>query len=141
MKNRSMGWLGAMMMAGALAGCGGPLHYEIHGSPKSPEIDAKITAKVDKAASMSKLTISIEHLAPPGRIGSDASTFVVWARGGDSKQWQRVGALKYDEGDRKGELSEASVPLVDFDLQITAEKKAAPESPGSDTLIAQRVAD
>lgn len=137
----SMGRWGAVLaFAGLFAvGCGGPLRYEIHGTPKAPEVDGVIVCKVDKDASMTKLQINVEHLAPPGRLRSDATTYVIWARGGDKNQWQRIGALKYEEGDRKGELMEASVPLTAFELVISVEKQAAPEAPSSEIMLSQQV--
>jgi hypothetical protein len=121
----------------ALAGCGGPLTYAVHGSPKAPEIDATIVADVKKDADMTTLKISIEHLAPPSRLG-EGKTFVVWSKGEKGK-WRRVGGLKYDEGDRKGSLEGASVPVTAFDLQITVEKDAEADAPSGDVLFSQRV--
>ena len=130
--------LGAVMaVAGALAGCGGPLKYTVHGSPKAPEIDAVIVAQVNKDSDFTTLKVNIEHLAPPDRLGS-GSTFVVWTKG-DKPKWHRVGALKYDDGARKGIIEGASVPVTAFDLQITVEKEAAAEAPSSDVVLAQHV--
>ncbi len=132
--------IGSVLVVSALlVGCGGPLKYAIRGTQKVPDADAKIVADVNKDAAMTKLMITAEHLAPPDRAGDGASTYVVWARSGDKGTWQRIGALAYDKGDRKGELKEASVPLTAFDLSITAEKKPAPESPSTDIVFSQRV--
>jgi hypothetical protein len=65
----------------------------------------------------------------------------VWTRKNDGGVWQRVGALEYDEGDRKGGLKDASVPLTAFDLVVSIEKQAAPASPSSDIVLQQRVQD
>jgi hypothetical protein len=137
---RAMSWkIGAVvvMVGWALAGCGGPLKYAIHGSPKSPEIDATVVADVNGDEAMTTLRINIEHLAPPSRLG-DGKSFVVWTKGEKGK-WHRVGALKYDEGDRKGSIEGASVPVTAFDLQITVERDAAPDGPSGDVLFSQRV--
>jgi hypothetical protein len=124
-----------------LVACGGPLKYAPKGTPKAPEMDAHLVAEVDEKASITHLTIVAEHLAPPGRLQDGGSTYVVWTRKNDGAQWQRVGALKYDEGDRKGELMSASVPLTAFDLVVSIEKQASPESPSSDIVLQQRVQD
>lgn len=129
----------ATVMAGALlAGCGGPLKYTIKGTPKAPEIDAQIVADVKSDAAMTTLKISAEHLAPPSRFASGGKVFVVWTKG-EKPKWHRVGALKYDEGDRKGSIEGASVPVTAFDLQITVEGDAAPDGPSSDVVLAQHV--
>lgn len=130
-----------LSVSALLAGCGGPLKYAPKGTPKAPELDAHLVADVDEKASITHLTILAEHLAPPGRLQDGGALYVAWARKNDGAQWQRVGALKYDEGDRKGELVSASVPLIAFDLVISIEKQAAPESPSADIVLQQRVQD
>jgi predicted small lipoprotein YifL len=131
----------ALLASAALTACGGPLHYAPKGTPKAPEADAQVTADVDKNASMTHLTIVAEHLAPPGRLQEDATVYVAWTRKNDSAAWQRVGALEYNESDRKGELKAASVPLTSFDLVVSIEKKPSPESPSGDIVLQQRVQD
>lgn len=138
---RTMTWkmMAATFAAAALlAGCGGPLKYAVKGSAKAPEVDAKIVADVKKDASMTTLEINAEHLAPPERLASGGKFFVVWTKG-EKPKWHRVGALKYEEGDRKGSIEGASVPVTAFDLQITVEKEAAPDLPSSDVVISQHV--
>jgi hypothetical protein len=130
-----------VLASAVLTACGGPLHYAPKGTPKAPEADAEISAEVDKNASMTHLTILADHLAPPGRLQPDATTYVVWTRKNDSAQWQRIGALDYSESDRKGTLKAASVPLTAFDLVVSIEKNAAPESPSGDVVIQQRIQD
>jgi hypothetical protein len=132
-----MGFTAAIAMFVAV-GCGGPITYAIKGTPKTPEVDGKIVAGPDKDEVMTTLKINLEHLAPPGRLGS-GGTFVVWAKI-EKRGWQRVAALKYDDGNRKGTLEGASVPVTSFDLQITVEKEAAPEGgPSGDVVLAQHV--
>ncbi len=131
----------AVLASAVLTACGGPLQYAPKGTPKAPEADAHITADVDSSASMTHLTISAEHLAPPGRLQDGGTTYVVWTRKNDGGAWQRIGALEYNDSDRKGSLKAASVPLVAFDLVVSIEKQAAPESPSGDIVIQQRVQD
>ena len=128
-----------LVLGAALVACGGPLHYAPKGTPRAPEADATITADVNAASSITRLVITTEHLAPPGRLQEGGSTYVVWARKADGAAWQRVGAIKYDEGSRKGELSEASVPLTAFELIISIEKQPAPDAPSGDVVISQKI--
>ena len=128
-----------LVLCAALAACGGPLKYAPKGTPRAPECDANITADVNKDASITRLVITAEHLAPPGRLQEGGTTYVVWARKADGSQWQRVGAIKYDEGSRKGDLTEASVPLTEFELIISIEKQPAPDAPSGDVVISQKV--
>ena len=121
----------------AMVGCGGPVTYTIAGSPKSPELDGKVVADTNRDSSMTTLKIDLEHLAPPERLGA-GKVFVVWAK--DEKgSWNRVGALKYDDGDRKAKLEGATVPHVSFDLQVTIEKDSAAEAPSGNTLYQQHI--
>jgi hypothetical protein len=141
-QNSGRQWgLWGFILSAALAGCGGPLHFTPKGTPKAPEADAAIVAKVDEKAAVTHLTIKTEHLAPPDRLQDGGTTFVVWARKDDDASWSRIGALTYDAESRKGELGEASVPQTSFDLIISIEKKSDPESPSADVVIKQRVED
>jgi predicted small lipoprotein YifL len=129
-----------LLACAALWGCGGPLRYTPQGTARAPGADALIVADVNADTAITRLNIKVENLPPPDRLESGGAEFVVWARGKD-KPWQRVGALKYDSDARKGELAEASVPLVEFELLITAEKKSDPESPSKVVVISQEVED
>jgi len=132
--------LGAAVVATgwALTGCGGPLKYAVHGSPKAPEIDATIVADVNKDGVFTSLKVDIDHLAPPDRLGSGGKVFVVWAKD-DKGKWQRVGALRYDGDGRKASIAGASAPITAFDMKITIESDAAPEGPSGDTLVGQHI--
>jgi len=132
----------AVLVASAsalLVACGGPLKYAPKGTPKAPEADAHLVADVDQKASMTHLTLSAEHLAPPARLQQGGTTYVLWARKNDGGAWQRIGALQYDEGGRTGELKDATVPLTAFDVVVSIEKQAAPEVPSADIVLQQRV--
>jgi len=128
----------AALLAAALTGCGGPLKYAVHGSPKAPEMDANIVADVNKDGNFTNLKIDIEHLAPPDRLGPGGKMFVVWTKG-DKPKWHRVGAMSYDEGGRKSHIEGASVPVTTFDLQVTVEQDAAAEQPSGNVVVFQRV--
>lgn len=131
-----LGMLTATAML-ALVGCGSTMTYTLKGSPRSPELDAKIVAEVRKESAMTTLKITAEHLAPPNRIGS-GNTYVAWFKS-DKGDWTRIGALKYDEGDRKGGLEGASVPMTTFDLVITVESSPTAKDKSSDVLFSQHV--
>lgn len=131
----------ALVLAAGLVACGGPLHFASHGTPKAPDAEAEIVADVNANESITKINIQAEHLAPPDRLAEEGSAFVVWARKDDGKEWQRVGALKYDADKRKGELTDASVPHTAFDLAVTVETKTAPPTPSPNVVIFQRIED
>jgi hypothetical protein len=121
-----------------LVACGGPLKYQVPSSSKAPGADAKIIAEVKADQRQTMLDITAENLPPAARVSDGSSTFVVWQRKDSSGKWSRVGGLQYKEGDRKGTFK-GSVPETSFDLEISAEKEAAAESPSADIVFAQRV--
>lgn len=132
------GFILAFVALAFTAACG-PLRYELKGSPKAPEADAEIVAEVNEAAKMTKVQITVNHLAPPDRLHEDGKEFVVWARHDSSSEWGRVGALKYDADERKGEFLDASVPEIEFELLVTVEEDASPKSPSSNAVLSQEV--
>ncbi|WAS96002.1 hypothetical protein [Nannocystis punicea] len=100
--------------------------------------DATIVAKKNKTGTYA-VTLDVTNLAPPSRLDTEATTFVVWLVTGDLPA-VRAGALAYDEGDRRGQL-EASSPSKAFRVLITLEKDATPASPsGKGILTADVVA-
>ncbi|WP_156339138.1 hypothetical protein [Chondromyces crocatus] len=129
----------AFAACSALIGCGGTLHYDVQGSGQATGADVKMSADVSEETSMTRINIKAAHLPPPERLEQSGTAFVVWTRPSDGP-WQRVGALNYDKDERSGELLAASVPLVAFELMVTAEKAAAPMVPSTAIVASQHVA-
>ena len=121
-----------------MAGCAGSLHYATPSTARAPGADAKILADVKKDQNETLLEISITNLAPPGRVAEGALHFVAWQRHNGATPWARVAAVKYDDGSRKGELS-ASVPVLSFDFEVSAEKEADAASPSPDVVLEQHI--
>ena len=131
-----MGWTAAALLF-AGAGCSGALTYTIAGTAKSADLDGKIVATPNKDRGMTVVKIDLQHLAPPERLGN-GKTFVAWTKDEKGK-WGRIGALKYDEGGRKGTFEEATVPLTSFDLLISVEADASVDAPTSEPFLFQHV--
>lgn len=121
----------------AVAACG-PLKYEIKGTSLATGADAVITADVKKDQAMTMLEVKALNLPPPDRVMSGASTFVVWQRKDSSGTWARVGVLTYSDDKREGQFM-ATVPELTFEVQVTAEREASPESPGPDAVFFQKI--
>lgn len=98
--------------------------------------DAKIVAKKNKTGTYA-VTLDVTNLAPPSRLDTEATSFVVWLVTGDLPA-VRAGALAYDEGDRRGQL-EASSPSSAFRVLITLEKDPAPASPSGKGIFSADV--
>lgn len=65
------------------------------------------------------VTVEVEHLAPPARVTSGATTYVVWAKPASQDAAQNLGAMTVDDS-LKGKL-QTKTPLTIFDVMITAE--------------------
>jgi len=125
---------GGSLMVLAAVGCAGPAKYQVTGSGRAPDADGRIT--VEKAeGGNSMVTLDVNHLAPPDRMESGATTYVVWFQ----KQGQpamRAGQLGYDKGKRAGTMR-ATTTNRQFDVLVTAEASGVVPSP-SDVVIFQK---
>lgn len=121
-----------------LIACGGPLKYKIASSATAPGADGNLVAEVLENQSQTKVTFEATNLVPPNRVSPETKSYVVWYRASKETPWTRVGALKYDEDDRKGEF-EGTVPAVAFDIEISAESVADGASPSAVIVFSQRV--
>lgn len=121
----------------ALSACG-PLQYELVGDPVVIGADATLKADVHKDQNFTAVDFAARNLAPPARLGETLTTYVVWQRKSDQSDWERVGALDYDDKTRRGTLR-ATVPQVAFELEVTAEDDAQTRSPGGVVVFSQRV--
>jgi hypothetical protein len=121
-----------------IAGCGGPLTYNIASSAKAPGADAKIKANISKDQHITRLNVEAMHLPPPERVTVGMRIFIIWTRKNTEAVWARAGNLRYDAAAREG-LFEGTVPEVDFDLQITVEKDDNAASPSTDMVFTQHI--
>ncbi len=129
----------SLLVLAVFAGFGcGTLKYEVQGTARAPGADCKIVAEVNKGAGNMKLEILAENLPPPERLQPGTTAFVVWQRKNDSAPWQRIGALQYDKGKRKGNL-EATAPETKMELVITAEMTTSPGSPSGNVMFQQAI--
>ncbi|MGC4063254.1 MAG: hypothetical protein QM784_01100 [Polyangiaceae bacterium] len=132
--------LGMLPIFIVMTACGGPLKYQVASSPAAPGADARLVADISEEQNQTKLNVEVVSLAPPNRVSEDAKSYVVWYRGNESKSWNRVGALRYDEDDRTGEF-EGTVPATAFDFEISAEPDVDGASPSAVVVFSQRVED
>jgi hypothetical protein len=121
-----------------LAACGGPLKYDVVSTPRAPGADAHIVATVNESQHQTQLELTVENLAPPERVASSATTYIVWYRTDSGKQWARVAGLNYDADSRSGELK-GSVPEIQFEMEISAEDSIEAASPSPHIVFAQTI--
>ncbi len=81
-----------------------------------------------------EIRLSIQHLAPPGRIVPGANVFVVWARGlAPGAEAQNLGALVVDKNLNAKLKAVTAMPA--FDLFITCEQGQTATLPTAPELL------
>lgn len=119
----------------ALSACGGASSYELKGRTTAPGTDGQVV--VERIEGGNKLvSLSLDHLVPPSRLGPGLQIFAVWFVGPTGAQL--AGQLLYDEDTRRGHLS-ATTPMGKFKLMVTAEKGPGATKPGDVVVTTRRV--
>jgi hypothetical protein len=115
----------AVALVGAVA-CGGGAK-PMHATQEIPAAQAALKGDTTSDGN-TKLTVEVEHLAPPEKLARGARVYVVWAKPhmGDDKP-QNLGAFTVDK-DRKGKL-ETLTSLRKFEVVITPESSSQAEKP------------
>ena len=82
--------------------------------------------------------VSVKHMAPPDKVVSGATTYVVWVQplAADGSP-QNLGAIKPD-GEEHGDFV-STTPLPAFDVFITAEPSATAQAPTGEKMLWGRV--
>ena len=81
------------------------------------------------------VTLAIDHLPPPARLGPELTNYAVWFLSGQRAP-QKAGVLEYDDDTRSGRMM-ATTPLTRFTVKVTAERDPASIAP-SDLVVATR---
>ena len=120
----------------AVVGCSPPADYALVGGAFVPSAHGDIRIeKIDKQQKL--LSITMDHLPPPGDIEPGLTHYVVWFAAVGALPVPQ-GALDYDPETRTGV---ASIPtdMREFDVQITAESSETPAQPSDLVVASQRV--
>lgn len=126
--------LGVLMLA--IAGCGGGTTYVATGRGGALSADARIDV-VPRGANRQVL-VSVQHLLPPERLGSEFSTYNVWIVPPGGRPVP-AGRLDYDRGRRSGQLVTIT-PFEEFRVLVTAETGMPMSYPSQAVVISQDVA-
>ncbi len=133
-----MGPIARTIVAAALvvasAACGGSQEYVIVGTARAAGADGSITVEEIEGGNR-LVTVHLQHLPPPDRLGEGLSTYVVWIvpEGGEPT---KAGKLAYDAEVREGRVM-ATTPEGAFTLKVTAEESADVATP-SEVVVAQQ---
>jgi len=114
--------------------CGGSSEFIFVGGPRTVGMDG--VAQVETVEGGNRLvSLQLQHLPPPERLGEGLSAYVVWFRAEDQAP-VRAGVLEYDPETREGALT-ATTPMADFTILVTAEAEGNAPSP-SEIVVAER---
>ena len=127
----------AFALVATLTACGGPTVYPVIGTARTPGTDGTVEIESQDGGNY-LVTVELEHLPPPARLGDNLTTYVVWfIRDGNAPSL--AGVLVVDEDDRSGRLM-ATTPYTQFRIRVTAEESRDVGQP-SDTVIAEQVVE
>lgn len=100
----------------------------------APAAKPNIEIEQDKNGN-ARIEVEVEHLAPPERLESEDSIYVLWAVG-TKGQNMNLGRLTVDR-DRRGALV-TKTPLRKFRLILTAEQNATVQRPSANVVFRTR---
>ena len=109
-------------------------------SPRVPAAQGAVSVKEGDNGNV-KLAVSVKHMAPPERVATGASSYVVWlkplATGNENEAPQNLGALAVNK-DQEGELN-TTTAYRQFDLFVTAEPEAGSTAPTGEQLLSTTI--
>jgi hypothetical protein len=126
-------------LVGAQAGCGmfggGDKEQTMHASSSSPAAQGTVKTSVADNGNTA-LSVRVKHLAPPSKMGSDATVYVVWLQPGDAAI-QNMGAMTLND-DLEGRLDTVT-PHQRFTLSVTPEPGAQGAQPTHEAVFTTSV--
>jgi hypothetical protein len=138
-------------LSGALAIAGGGCSQLQLGSNATPAAPMQASPRVPAAQGAVsvqdgdngnyKVAVNVKHMAPPDKVSTGASSYVVWLRplatDAKSQPPQNVGALAVNK-DLEGNLTTVT-PYRQFDLFVTAEPVPNSTAPTGEQLLTTTV--
>lgn len=133
MRSRFIHCIGILL---ALSGpaCGGTT-VPLVGTTRAPAAQGEVRGKADSNGN-TRLTIEVQHLAPPEKVQPGATCYVVWVSN-DVSIPQNLGALTLDS-DLRGRL-ETTTPLHGFTVIITPEPSPTVVAPRGPVVLTAEV--
>jgi hypothetical protein len=128
-----------LALVGTQAGCGmfggGDKEQTMHASSSSPAAQGTVkTSEADNGNT--NLSVRVKHLAPPSKMRSDATVYVVWIQPGEAAI-QNVGAMTLND-DLEGRLDTVT-PHSSFTVTVTPEPGAQGAQPTHDAVFTTNV--
>jgi hypothetical protein len=116
-------------------GCGGPAEYAVVGTSRAAGTDGLMVVEEIEGGN-SLITLTLEHLPPPNRLGDNLTAYVLWIKpqGGTP---QKASVLAYDDDERTAS-GRATTPGSSFEVLVTAERNGNVNSPSEIVVARQR---
>jgi hypothetical protein len=124
--------LAFFVLATTASGCGGPLTLTANGTQRDPGAEARIEVS-DLPGGNHLLTLTLQHLTPPERLGSGNTTFLAWIRP-PSGAAILAGQLGYAPDARQGTVT-MTTPLQRFTVLVTAEPTPNSSAPSDFVVV------
>jgi hypothetical protein len=119
-----------------LVACGGSQEAALIGNSRATGADGTVQVEEIEGGN-SLVTISMQHLPPPDRIGTGNTVYVAWFVA-PGQAPVRAGTLSFDSDSREGSMM-ATTPLRTFELKITAERSANAASPSENSVATRQI--
>lgn len=114
---------------------GGEPEQPMQSGSNTPAAEGTVEASAG-ANGNTALTVRVKHLAPPSKLESDATVYVVWIQAGDAPI-QNVGAMTLND-DLEGRLDTVT-PHVRFKVMVTPEPGAQGSEPTHEPVFTSDV--
>ena len=130
---RSLQTYAVALAALMLVGCASSSQVRLQGGAQAPAAEGAVKLSTGPNAN-TRLEISVHHLAPPERVTSGATVYVVWARPfQQGAAPQNLGALQVN--DQLDGVLDSVTPLRNFELMVTAEQAATVLQPSGPPIL------
>lgn len=123
---------GLLILAMQAAACASTSPLQVSGGPRIPAAEGTVNTERTENSN-TRVDVNVKFLAPPEKVVSGATTYVVWAEPVAGGEPMNLGALRVDEN-REGKII-TKTPLQDFRLFLTAERSGLVQSPNSEPLL------
>jgi len=122
------------MFTAVSTGCAA--RYKLDAEAPTHAAQAKLKVKVNRD-DLRELKVTVDHLAPPGKLGAQYKAYGVWIRV-PGHSTTKVGLLDYNEKRRRGTL-DATTPHAKFEVIITLESNTSGAAPSNDVIVSKIV--
>lgn len=129
-----MGIPALLVIASVSMACGSPTQ-PMNSGAAVPASEGTVRA-TDGDNGSTNVELRVKHLAPPAKVASDATVYVVWVQARNASR-QNVGALNLND-DLEGSLDTTTVHRQ-FELSVTPEPSARVARPTHDPVFTSHV--